>query len=226
MEKFVRNEILYGESYAAICKKKIAIFGLGGVGGYTVEALARFGVENFLLIDGDNFSESNINRQILALQDTIGRPKTEVCAERINKINSNAKVEARNIFFTQEDEINFDGVDLIVDAIDTVTSKLLLVEIANRRGIKIISAMGCGNKFDPTKLKIADITQTSVCPLCRVMRRELKERGIMGLKVVYSDELPKNINIGTENGRHPPASSPFVPSVAGLLIAYEAIEML
>jgi tRNA A37 threonylcarbamoyladenosine dehydratase len=223
MEQFQRLEMLIGEdNVAKLDKCRVAVFGIGGVGGYVVEALARSGISHFDLIDNDYITTSNINRQILALHSTIGRRKTEVAKERVLDINPNATIDCYNTFFLPENsyEIDFSNIDYIVDAIDTVTSKIELCLIAKNKNIPIISSMGTGNKLDPTLFEIADIKNTSVCPLARVMRRELSSRGVEHLKVVYSKEKP----ISSE--RKVPASCAFVPSVAGLIIAGEVIKDL
>ena len=227
-ERFSRTALLFTEAgMERIFKARIAVFGVGGVGSYAVEALARAGIGEILLIDCDKVSESNINRQIIATYDTVGRLKTEVAKERILSINPNARVRTYNLFYSEEtkDEIDLSGVDFIIDAIDTVKSKILLIEEATKLGIRIISSMGTGNKLDPTRFKIADIKKTSVCPLARVMRAELKKRGISSLKVLYSDEEPIKVFVSEEGKmRHAPGSCSFVPSVAGLIIAGEIIR--
>ena len=239
MNQFTRTELLIGEQgIQKLQNASVAIFGVGGVGSFTAEALARSGVGTFYLYDHDDVSLSNINRQIIATHKTIGRVKVDVMKERILEINPDAIVEAHKRFFGPElaDEIDFTKFDYIVDAIDTVSSKLLLVELATAASIPIISSMGAGNKLDPTQFEVADINQTSVCPLAKVMRKELKARGIKKLKVVYSKEAPiKAIatediieKVGQENPirRQTPGSISFVPSVAGLIIAGEVIKDL
>lgn len=227
MEQFQRTKMLIGEdALKNLMKAKVAIFGIGGVGSYVAEALARAGVGKFLLCDNDVVSESNINRQIIALHSTVGKAKTSVMKERILDINPNAEVIDAQSFFSAENahEFNLDDFSYIVDAIDTVSSKLELIALAKKTNIPIISSMGTGNKLKPTLFEITDIYKTSVCPLARVMRKELKARGIESLKVLYSREVPKKSeNTICENGRHIPGSISFVPSAAGLIIAGEVI---
>ncbi len=218
----IRTAMLIGDTGVnKLNKSKVAIFGLGGVGSYTLEALARAGVGEFLLVDGDKISESNINRQILATVYTVGKDKTSVARDRALDINPTAKVAVKNLFYLPEnaDEIDLTQFDYIVDAIDTVTAKIELVKRAKLARVPIISCMGTGNKLNPQAFKVGDIFDTKVCPLARVMRRELKTKGIQSLKVVYSEEEP----IIKERV---PASISFVPSVAGLLIASEVIKDL
>ena len=229
-EQFSRTERLIGAS--AIEKLKnahVAVFGIGGVGSYTVEALARAGVGTLTLIDSDAVAESNINRQIIALHSTIGRDKVEVAAERIADINPNCKVFCHKKFVLPENmyEFDFDSFDYIVDAIDTVSAKLALVQIADEKNIPIICSMGTGNKLNPLLFEVTDIYKTSVCPLARIMRTELKRRGIKKLKVLYSKEEPVKVeNVSEDNRRAVPASISFVPSAAGLIIAGEVIRDL
>jgi len=225
MSKFERTISLFGEEkFAKLKNKKILIFGIGGVGGYVVEALARSGVENFCLVDGDVVSESNTNRQIIATIKTVGRPKVEVMKERILEINENAKVEAKHIFYLPEnaEEIDFEKFDYVIDAIDTVTAKLDIIERAKKANKKIISAMGAGNKINCSAFVVADIFDTKVCPLAKVMRRELKKRGVKKLKVVYSEEEPFNTTL-IKNGKRIPSSNAVVPAMAGLTLANEVI---
>ena len=209
---------------------RVAVFGVGGVGGYVVEALARAGVGAIDLIDNDTVSVSNINRQIIALNSTVGRLKTEVMRERILDINPDAKVNCINKFVLPEniDEFDFDAYDHIVDAIDTVSGKLAIIEKAYFLGKPVISSMGTGNKLDPTRFQITDINKTSVCPLARVMRYELKKRGVKKLKVLFSDEEPMKPSheYKNEKGKAIPASISFVPSTAGLIIASQVIKDL
>lgn len=219
--QFSRTVTLLGEkSLKRLKNSHVAVFGVGGVGGFTVEALARCGVGKLTLFDSDNVSESNINRQIIALHSTVGKKKTEVMKERIMDINPGIEVICNNVFYLPEnaDKYDLSQYDYIVDAIDTVSAKLELITRANENHIPIISSMGTGNKIDPTKFEISDINDTSVCPLARVIRRELKARGVKKLKVIYSKEQPKQ-----GNGRVP-ASCSFVPSVAGLIIASEVVK--
>lgn len=230
MEAFSRTEMLFGkENVEKLKNKKVIVFGIGGVGGYVCEALARTGVGTIDLVDNDTVSESNINRQIIALHSTIGRYKTEVMKERMMDINPNIEVGVYNTFYTQENSNQFDfsKYDYIVDAIDTVSGKIDLVLQAQNHGIPIISSMGAGNKIDPCAFKIADIYKTSVCPLARVMRTELRKRGVKELKVVYSEETPVNLTDKTkERGKYIPASCAFIPSVVGLIISSEIIKDL
>ena len=220
-EQFSRTELLIGKDGVEKLKKsKVAIFGLGGVGSYVVEALARVGVGNFILVDNDIISETNINRQIIATYKTIGKPKIQIEKERILEINPNAKVEIFKEFFMPESPDFIDeNVSYIVDAIDTITAKIELVVRAKKMNKPIISCMGTGNKLDPTKFEITDIYKTSVCPLAKVMRKELKNRKIDNLKVLYSKEEPIKLN-----NKQVPGSISFVPSVAGLIIAGEVIK--
>lgn len=228
-ETFIRTELLLGsEGVKKLKQSKVAIFGVGGVGGYVAEALARSGVGSFVLVDKDVVSQSNINRQIIATTKTIGMSKTQAMRERILDINPEAQVEVRECFFLPETagEFDFTQYSYVVDAVDTVTAKVELVMQAKAAGVPIISSMGAGNKLDPTRFEVADIYKTSVCPLARVMRRELKKRNIKSLKVVYSKEeamTPKEI-LSDESKRVIPGSVAFVPSVAGLIIAGEVIK--
>lgn len=230
MEELVRTEMLLGKkSVDRLKSKRVIVFGVGGVGGYVCEALARTGVGEIILVDNDTVSLSNINRQIIALHSTVGRSKVEVMKERILDINPQIKVEAYNTFFTPETsgEFDFTSYDYVVDAIDTVKGKIELVVLCNNANTPIISSMGAGNKLDPCAFKVSDIYKTSVCPLARVMRTELKKRGIKKLKVVYSEEKPisQEISESTEKKRTP-ASVAFVPSVVGLIVASEVIKDL
>lgn len=224
-DRFIRTSLVIGEdNIKKLSESKIAVFGVGGVGGYVCEALARSGTGKLMLIDGDTVSKSNINRQIIALESTVGKYKAEVMKERILDINPQAEVEAKNLFLSEEntDEFDFSQLDFIVDAVDDVKAKLLLAKTAEENGIPIISAMGAGNKIDPTAFEVSDIYKTSVCPLARIMRRELKKLGIKKLKVVYSKETPKNPPYKIE-GEKTVGSLAFVPSVMGLIIAGEVI---
>ena len=230
MEILSRTENLIGK--AAIEKlrgARVAVFGIGGVGGYVVEALARVGVGALDLVDNDKVALSNINRQIIALHSTVGEWKTEVAAKRIKDINPEITVRTHNLFFLPETAAQFDfsGIDYVVDAIDTVSGKLALIERAKEVKVPVISSMGAGNKLDPTAFEVADIQKTSVCPLARVMRRELKKRGIDHVKVVYSKEepLPSPLQ-DEESGKPIPGSIAFVPSVVGLILAGEVIKDL
>ena len=228
MEELLRTEMLLGqENVQALQGKRVIVFGIGGVGGYVCEALARTGVGQIDLVDNDTVSLSNINRQIIALHSTVGRPKVDVMKERIADINPQIKVSAYNVLFTPESSEMFDfsAYDYVVDAIDMVSAKIELVLCAQRAGTPIIASMGTGNKLNPCAFKVSDIYKTSVCPLARVMRTELKKRGVKRLKVVYSEETPVQ-QAGAEGGKRVPASCAFTPSVAGLIIASEVIKDL
>ena len=229
MEEFSRTSALLGERAMEKLKNaRVAVFGVGGVGGYVVEALARSGVGALELVDNDKVSLSNINRQIIALHSTIGRQKTEVMAERVNDINPHCRVQTHNLFFLPEnaDTFDFSLYDYVVDAIDTVSGKIALIQRATEAKTPVISSMGTGNKLCGNAFEVSDISKTSVCPLARVMRRELKKRGIEHVKVVYSKEEPKEGCGVAENGKPIPASIAFVPSSVGLLIASEVIKDL
>jgi tRNA A37 threonylcarbamoyladenosine dehydratase len=222
MNQFERTELLIGEE--AVNKLRnahVAVFGIGGVGGYATEALARSGVGELTIVDKDNVDITNLNRQIIALHSTINEPKVAVMEERLKDINPDIKVNAKEFFFLPDtaDQFDFEEYDYIVDAVDTVTAKLAIIEKAHKAGTPVISAMGAGNKLDPTKFEVTDISKTSVCPLARVMRKELKARGIDHLKVVYSTEEPKQRSETV-------ASIATVPSVCGLLLANEVIKDL
>lgn len=230
-EQLIRTEALLGkEAMRALAKSRVAVFGIGGVGGYACEALVRSGVGAFDLIDNDKVSESNLNRQIIATRATVGRFKTEVMKERMREICPEVAVRTCNRFFLPEnaDEFLFEEYDYVVDAVDTVTAKIGLVLKAKECGVPIISSMGAGNKLDGGKFAVADIYQTKVCPLARVMRRELKKRGVDKLKVVYSEEEPISPKTVPADGekRAAPGSVAFVPAVAGLLIAGEVVKDL
>ena len=229
--QFSRTALLIGdEAILRLQNARVALFGVGGVGGFAAEALVRAGIGAMDLFDSDVVSESNLNRQIVALHSTIGRSKVEVMRERMLDINPDARIRTHQMFYLPElaDAVPWDSFDYIVDCIDTVKAKLDLVEQSTRRGIPIISAMGAGNKLDPTAFEVADLSKTSVCPLARVMRQELKKRGIMHLKVVYSREVPHVPLNGdrTAAGRPAPGSVSFCPSVAGLILAGEVIKDL
>jgi tRNA A37 threonylcarbamoyladenosine dehydratase len=214
------------ENLEKLKNSKVAVCGIGGVGSYVAEALARSGVGKLLLIDSDTVALSNCNRQLIALQSTIGQEKTKVMKERIADIDPQVQVEAKTIFLTAETSAElFEGCDYIVDAIDNVSAKIRLAQIAKDNDISFIAAMGCGNKLDPSRLKVTDLYKTETCPLCRVMRRELKNRGIYKCKVVYSPEPPKK-PITQQEGRTPPASMIFVPAAAGLMIAATVVQDL
>lgn len=231
LSRFSRTEILIGkENMEKLKNARVAVFGVGGVGGYTVEALARSGVGTLDLIDDDKVSITNINRQIIATTSTVGKYKVDVAKDRILDIHPEAKVNVYKTFYLPEtaDQFDFSWYDYIVDAIDTVTGKLQLVEQAKKSGTPIISSMGAGNKMDATAFEVADISETSVCPLAKVMRRELKKRGIEHLKVVYSKEkaiTPQGIDEeGAHEKRQTPGSNAFVPSVVGLIMAGEVVK--
>ena len=221
-EQFERTSLLVGEeAISKLNNSKVLIFGVGGVGGYVAEALARTGVGSITIVDKDTVSESNINRQIIALHSTVGRDKVDVLKERMLDINPELHVDARKCFFLPDNanEFDFSQYDYIVDAVDTVTAKLQIIVQAKEAGVPVISAMGAGNKIHPEMFEIADIYKTEMCPLAKVMRRELKERGIKKLKVVYSKEKP--VYKGDV-----PGSIAFSPSVAGLLMASEVVREL
>ncbi len=237
-DQFSRTELMFGkEAMDKLAASRVAVFGIGGVGGYTVEALVRSGIGSVDLIDNDKVCLTNINRQIFATHKTVGKFKVDVAESRIAEINPKVNVRTYKTFYTPTtaDLFDFNKYDYIVDAIDTVTGKLALAENADKAGVPIISSMGAGNKVDPTAFEVADIYETSVCPLAKVMRYELKRRGIKKLKVVYSKEQPLKPVLDTNNEiyndelterRHIPASNAFVPSVAGLIIAGEVIKDL
>ena len=247
LNQFSRTELMFGKkAMDKLSSSRVAVFGVGGVGGYTVEALARSGIGAIDIIDDDKVCLTNINRQILATRKTVGKYKVDVAEERIKDINPNCIVRTYKTFYMPEtkEQFNFSEYDYIVDAIDTVTGKITLVEMAEKANVPIISSMGAGNKLDPTAFKVSDIYKTSVCPLAKVMRHELKKRGIKKLKVVYSQEEPikpiDNLEIscrkncicphGTKRTctarRDIPGSNAFVPSVVGLIIAGEVIKDL
>lgn len=245
LNQFSRTQLLLGESaMQELANKRVAVFGIGGVGGYACEALVRSGIGAFDLIDDDKVCLTNLNRQIIATRKTVGKYKTEVMKERMLEINPNVDVRIHNCFFLPKnaDKFPFDEYDYIIDAVDTVTAKISIIMKANELGIPVISSMGAGNKLDPTAFMVADIYKTRVCPLAKVMRRELKKRGVKKLKVVYSEEQPtrpiEDMSIscrtncicppGAEHKcterRDIPGSVAFVPSVVGLIIAGEVIK--
>ena len=234
MDEFLRTKMLLGQSaFDILNKSTVCVFGIGGVGSYVCESLARSGIGNFILFDNDVVDITNINRQLIATHETIGKFKTDVMKDRILSINPNANVITHNVFYTEENsmEFNVDKCNYIVDAIDTVKSKLTLIKFANDNNIPIISSMGTGNKLNPLEFEVTDIYKTSVCPLARVMRKELKELNIPKLKVIYSKEKPRvqKFAIPTppdSSRRSTPASVSFVPSVAGLIISSEVIKDL
>ena len=232
MDIFARTRLLLGDAAMEKLKNaKVAVFGLGGVGGYVVEALARSGVGALVLVDHDTISPTNINRQVLATQDTVGMDKAEAAARRVAAINPDIRVEAKKIFYLPEtaEEFDFSEYTYVVDAIDTVTGKLMLAEAAQAAGTPIISSMGTGNKLDPTAFRVADISKTRVCPLARIIRKECKKRGIARLKVVYSEEdpikvTPDDLSELPEGRNALPGSVCFVPAAAGMVIAGEVIK--
>lgn len=244
LDQFARTEIIIGkEAVEKLHRAKVAVFGIGGVGSFVVEGLVRAGVGNFILVDDDKVCLTNLNRQIIATRKTVGKPKVEVAKERILEINPEANVEIYQEFFMPDSkEILDNSVDYIVDSVDTVTAKIELVVRAQKLNIPIISCMGTGNKLDPTKFEVADIYKTEICPLAKVMRKELRARGIDSLKVVYSKEVPIKPDDTSENSckqncicppgtkrkctirNQVPGSISFVPSVAGLIIAGEVIK--
>lgn len=239
--QFSRTELLFGtRAMEKIAGARVAVFGIGGVGGYTVEALVRSGIGEIDLIDSDTVSLTNLNRQIIATKSSIGKYKVDVMRERIMDINPDVKVHVHKCFYLPEtkDQFDFSQYDYVVDAVDTVTAKLQIVEEAEAAGVPVISSMGAGNKLDPAAFQVADIYKTSVCPLAKVMRRELKKRGIKRLKVVYSQEIPitpdpellssysEEVSPLAPQKRSVPGSVAFVPSVAGLIIAGEVLKDL
>ena len=247
LTQFSRTELLFGkEAMDKLAGSKVAVFGIGGVGGYVCEALVRSGVGAFDLIDDDKVCLTNLNRQIIATRSTVGKYKTDVMRDRMLDINPNVEVEVHKCFFLPEnaDEFPWDSYDYVVDAVDTVTAKIALVMKCKEKNIPIISSMGAGNKLDGSQFKVADIYKTKVCPLAKVMRRELKKRGVKKLKVVYSEEIPtrpiEDMAISCRNNcicppgaehkcterRDIPGSVAFVPSVAGLIIAGEVAKDL
>lgn len=228
--QFERTELLIGkEAVKKLNNSKVCIFGLGGVGSFVCEALVRAGVENFILIDNDTVDITNLNRQIIATRKTINQYKVDVMEERMKDINTNVNIIKIKDFITKESNLDFidNSIDYIVDAIDTVSAKIQLVVKANELNIPIISAMGTGNKLNPTELEVTDISKTEMCPLAKVIRKELRNRGIKHLKVVYSKEKPIETienKINKENNKKVPGSISFVPSVAGLIIASEVVK--
>ena len=247
LTQFSRTELLFGkEAMDKLAGSKVAVFGIGGVGGYVCEALVRSGVGAFDLIDDDKVCLTNLNRQIIATRSTVGKYKTDVMRDRMLDINPNVEVEVHKCFFLREygDDFPWDSYDYVVDAVDTVTAKIALVMKCKEKNIPIISSMGAGNKLDGSQFKVADIYKTKVCPLAKVMRRELKKRGVKKLKVVYSEEIPtrpiEDMAISCRNNcicppgaehkcterRDIPGSVAFVPSVAGLIIAGEVAKDL
>lgn len=228
-ERFVRTALIFGEDgMRRLSDARVAVFGVGGVGGHLVQALARAGVGHITVIDDDVVSVSNINRQAVAMDSTVGRPKVEVIAEQVRDINPACEVTPLRLFYTPENAETLDlaRFDAIADCIDTVKAKVTLICRAKEAGVYAISAMGAGNKLDPTRFEVADIAKTSVCPLCRVMRTQLKKRGVAHYTVVYSTEEPLKIVADEQNGRHAPGSVSFVPPVVGLIMAGEIIKTI
>jgi len=230
--EFSRTEMLLGsEAMKDLAKKRVAIFGVGGVGGYVAEALGRTGIGSLDLFDNDTVSLSNINRQIIALHSTVGMPKVSVMKNRLLDINPQIIVQANALFYSKEtaDSVDLSVYDYVVDAIDTVSAKIELIERCSVLNIPLISSMGAGNKINPFAFEVTDIYKTSVCPLARVMRYELKKRNIPSLKVVYSKEKPLPVSVSSEESqikKRSPGSIAFVPSVVGLLIASEVVKDL
>ena len=228
-DRFIRTALVFGdEGMERLAKARVAVFGVGGVGGHCVQALARAGIGAIDVFDDDVVSVTNINRQAVAMTSTIGRPKVEVIRDQILDINPTAAVACHQMFYTPEnaDSVDLSVYDYIVDAIDTVKAKVELICRAEAAGVPVISAMGAGNKLDPTRFEVEDLSKTSVCPLCRVMRTQLKKRGIAHHKVVYSREEPVRVVADDSNGRHAPGSVSFVPPVMGLILAGEVIKDL
>lgn len=232
LNEFCRTELLVGEEgINKLHNSKVIVFGIGGVGSFVVEALTRAGVGNLILVDNDTICISNLNRQIHATQATVGMIKVETMKERVISINPKCNVEAKQVFITADNisEIIPSDVDYVVDAIDTVTSKLALAEYCYKNNINIISSMGTGNKMDPTQFRVSDVFKTKVCPLAKVMRHELRKRGVKKLKVVYSEEMPMTPDKGRavpSAKRQTPGSISFVPPVAGMIIGGEVIKDL
>ena len=230
---FQRTKLLFGEEAMGKLKRsRVAVFGIGGVGGYVVEALARSGIGALDLIDSDTVDITNLNRQIIATQSTVGRPKVEVAKERVLDINPDCTVRTHRTFFLPEtkDGFDFSSYDYVVDAIDTVSGKVELIKCAKEAGVPVISAMGAGNKLEASMLEVSDISKTSVCPLAKVMRKKLKDEGITKLKVVYSKETPLKPEYGEDaelkGSRPAPGSNTFVPGAMGLIIAGEVVKDL
>ena len=228
-ERFSRTALVFGEEgMNRLRASRVAVFGIGGVGGHCVQALARAGVGKLDVFDDDVVSVTNINRQAVAMTSTIGKPKVDVIRDQVLDINPQAQVVCHRMFYVPEnaDEVDLSVYDYVVDCIDTVKAKTELIVRAKEAGVPIISAMGAGNKLDPTRFEAADIFETSVCPLCRAMRAQLKKRGVRKHRVVYSKEEPLNIVADESNGRHAPGSVSFVPPVVGLILAGEVIRNL
>ncbi|MBQ6756182.1 MAG: tRNA threonylcarbamoyladenosine dehydratase [Oscillospiraceae bacterium] len=234
MDEFLsRTALMLGDNAVKkLQESRVAVFGVGGVGGYAVEALCRAGIGSLDIVDSDTVAPSNLNRQIIATRDTVGQYKVDAAEARIKSINPDCKVTKHRCFFLPETvgEFDFASYDYVVDAIDTVTGKLELIRCAKEAGVPVISSMGAGNKLDPTAFRVADIEKTRVCPLARIMRKELKKRGISGVKCVFSEEIPMDIpqpeRESGEAKRVTPGSVSFVPSVVGLIIAAEVVKDL
>ncbi|MBQ8356956.1 MAG: tRNA threonylcarbamoyladenosine dehydratase [Clostridia bacterium] len=224
-----RTALLIGkEGIKRLFSTRVAVFGVGGVGGYVVEALVRAGVGALDLFDPDTVSETNLNRQIIALRSTVGQYKTDVAAARARDINPDVKIETRHLFFLPENagEVDFSAYDYVVDAVDTVAAKMELIRRTKAAGVPIISSMGTGNKLDPTRFRISDIEKTSVCPLARTVRGLCRKEGIRHVKVLWSPEQPIRVTLPAEHGRHAPGSISFVPAAAGVVIAAEVVKDL
>ncbi|WP_053956090.1 tRNA threonylcarbamoyladenosine dehydratase [Inediibacterium massiliense] len=229
LHAFSRTEMIIGtENLNKLKESKVAVFGIGGVGTFVVEGLARSGVGHLVLVDHDDICITNVNRQIHALRDTIGQSKVEIMKKRILQINPNAKVQTYKMLYTEKtaSELLKDDYDYVVDAIDMVSAKLDLIERCYKRGIKMISSMGTGNKLDPTQFEVTDIYKTSICPLAKVIRKELRKREVKSLKVVYSKEEPIKPNTFSTERKQVPGSMSFVPSVAGMIIASVVVKDL
>lgn len=228
-DRYARTAMLIGDgAIARLRGAHVAVFGIGGVGGYVVEALARAGVGALTLVDADTVSESNLNRQIIALTSTLGMKKTEAAATRVHDIDARITVHTRDVFYLPENADTFDlsQYDYIVDAVDTVAAKMELIRRARAAGVPIICSMGTGNKLDPTAFRVATLEKTDTCPLCRTMRALCRREGIRGVKVVYSSEVPRGETLDDGHGRHAPGSISFVPAAAGLVLAGEVIRHL
>ncbi|MBE6702376.1 MAG: tRNA threonylcarbamoyladenosine dehydratase [Ruminococcaceae bacterium] len=226
---YARTELMLGkEGMERLFATRVAVFGVGGVGGYVVEALARAGVGALDLFDPDTVSETNLNRQIIALRSTLGQYKTDVAAARAKDINPAVKINTSHLFYLPEiaDQVDLSVYDYIVDAVDTVAAKIELIRRAKKLGVPIISSMGTGNKLDPTRFRISDIEKTSVCPLARTMRGLCRREGLKHVKVLWSAEQPQKVSLPAEHGRHAPGSISFVPAAAGLCIAAEVVRDL
>lgn len=230
-EQYSRSDALFGAgATASLRQKHVAVFGLGGVGSYLVEALARMGVGRLTLVDRDEYTISNCNRQLYALPSTVGRAKVDVAKERVALIDAEIRVDVKRVFVLPETvgDFDFSSFDYVADAIDTVSAKLALAEAAKKAGVPIVMAMGAGNKCDPTRFRVSDIAETKVCPLARVIRTECNKRGLCGIKAVWSDEPPhaSSLPADPETGKSVPASCSFVPSVVGLIMAGEIVKDL